>query len=57
MIPSIEECYEFMARYEMLDHIRVHSIVVEKIATLIGRKLKEAGVDISLERIPVSQSR
>ncbi|UCF56733.1 MAG: HD domain-containing protein [Deltaproteobacteria bacterium] len=35
----------------MLDNIKAHSIVVEKIATIIGRGLKDAGVDISLQRI------
>jgi len=51
MIPSAEECFEFMKQYEMLDNIKAHSIVVEKIATIIGRGLKDAGVDISLQRI------
>ena len=51
MIPSIKECFEFMEQYEMLDNIKAHSIMVEKIATIIGCKLKDAGADISLERI------
>ena len=49
MIPSVEACFEFMARYEMLAHIRDHSIMVEKVASLIARGLHETGMDISFE--------
>jgi putative nucleotidyltransferase with HDIG domain len=51
MIPSAEECFRLMKQYEMLDNIRAHSMVVEKIATVIARGLRDAGVDISLEKI------
>ena len=49
MIPSAEECFQYMEQYGMLENIKAHSIVVEKIATLIARELREAGEDISLE--------
>ena len=51
MIPSAEECYRLMDKYVMLDHIREHSLVVEEIACIIARKLKEAGANISLRKI------
>ena len=49
MIPSAEECFKYMERYGMLENIRAHSIVVEKIANLIAHGLRNAGEDISLE--------
>jgi len=49
MIPSAEECFEYMERYGMLENIRAHSIVVEKIANLMAQGLLDAGEDISLE--------
>lgn len=51
MIPSVEKCFEFMEKYHMLDNIRAHSIVVEKVAGIIARGLRDTGLDISLERI------
>jgi putative nucleotidyltransferase with HDIG domain len=51
MIPSTEECVKFMDMYGMLDHIREHSIVVEKIACLIAQGLKEAGANVSIHVI------
>ena len=51
MIPSVKECFELMEKYGMLDNIKAHSIMVEKIATFIGQGLKDAGMDISLEKI------
>ncbi len=50
MIPSVEKCFEFMKKYEMLDNIRDHSIVVEKVAGIIARGLRVAGEDISLKK-------
>ena len=49
MVPSTEECFEFMKKYEMLDNIKAHSIMVERVAHLIAGGLREAGEDISLE--------
>jgi putative nucleotidyltransferase with HDIG domain len=51
MIPSVKECLELMEQYEMLDNIKAHSIMVEKIATLIGQGIKDAGIDVSMEKI------
>ena len=40
-----------MERYGMLDNIRAHSIVVEKIANVIAIGLQEAGAEISIEKV------
>lgn len=49
MIPSIQECYQLMEKYRMLDNIRAHSVVVAKVARLIAQDLREANIDISVE--------
>jgi len=51
MIPSADLCFELMDRYGMLDHIRDHSIMVEKVASLIARGLVEAGENLSLRKV------
>ena len=51
MIPTREHCSELMTRYGMLDHIRDHSIMVEKIADLIAQGLINAGFEICLEQV------
>jgi uncharacterized protein len=51
MIPTIEQCYEMMEKYDMLENIKAHSIMVEKVASVIGQELREAGKNISLSII------
>lgn len=51
MIPSAKECLDLMEQYGMLDNIKAHSIMVKKIASLIGLGLKDAGIEISLEKL------
>ena len=51
MIPSADTCFELMDRYGMLDHIKDHSIMVEKVASLIARSLVEAGENLSLRKV------
>jgi uncharacterized protein len=52
MIPTTEQCLEFMTQYEMLENIKGHSIMVEKIARVITYHLNELGsFHLSLERI------
>lgn len=51
MIPSVKNCLKLMEQYEMLDNIKAHSVMVEKIASIMGRGLKDSGMDISLEKI------
>ena len=50
MIPSVEECFFFMEKYEMLENIRAHSIIVENVANIIAQGLIEAGTDLSIEK-------
>ncbi len=50
MIPSIETCFRLMDKYQMLKHIKDHSLVVAKVAHLLARMLRDAGVDISVEK-------
>jgi putative nucleotidyltransferase with HDIG domain len=50
MIPSVENCFAIMDRYEMLEHIKTHSIMVTRIAQLIGKGVLAAGADVSLEK-------
>ena len=50
MIPSIEMCFHLMDKYQMLENIKAHSIVVTKVAHLIARGLRDAGLDISLKK-------
>jgi putative nucleotidyltransferase with HDIG domain len=50
MIPSIENCFSLMGTYEMLKNIRAHSVMVAKVAGVIVRGLKGAGVDISIKK-------
>ena len=51
MIPTVKECYLFMDQYKMLENIRHHSIVVEKVARLIAHGLIRAGIPLSIELV------
>jgi uncharacterized protein len=51
MIPSVEQCFDLMAKYEMLENIKAHSIMVERIASLVAQGLVEAGENLSLGRV------
>lgn len=51
MIPTAAECFRIMKRYGMLDNIRAHSVIVEKVAGVIAKGLIRAGEDISLEKV------
>jgi len=51
MIPSINECFALMNKYDMLDNIKNHSIMVAKIAKLLGICLIKTGENICLEKV------
>lgn len=40
-----------MKTYGMLDNIKEHSLKVEQVACILARALKNAGIDISLEKV------
>jgi putative nucleotidyltransferase with HDIG domain len=42
-----------MDRYEMLDHIRAHSVMVARVARVIARSLKRDGMAVSVSRVTV----
>ena len=43
MIPSVEQCFVLMERYDMLENIRAHSMVVERVASVIARSCPDCG--------------
>lgn len=52
MIPTTEQCLDFMTQYEMLENIKYHSIMVEKIARVIAYHLNgSVSSHLSLEGI------
>jgi uncharacterized protein len=51
MIPSAQECFVLMEKYAMLENIKAHSIMVERIASLMARGLQEAGESLSLDKV------
>ncbi len=51
MIPTVEDCFEIMEKYGMLDNIRDHSIMVEKVANIIAREIIKAGFQISMKKV------
>lgn len=42
-IPSIHQCLEYIERYEMLDNIRDHSIMVARVAGTLSDGLRQSG--------------
>ncbi len=50
-LPSISKCFELMAETKMLDNIKVHSIMVSKVAILLAQYMRQAGIPLSLELI------
>ncbi|MEW6668432.1 MAG: HD domain-containing protein [Thermodesulfobacteriota bacterium] len=51
MIPSLDICFRLMDTYEMPENIRRHSMMVERIASLITRRLRKAGLGLSPEKV------
>ncbi|MFC1531946.1 HD domain-containing protein [Thermodesulfobacteriota bacterium] len=51
MIPTPEECFGLMEKYGMLDNIRAHSVMVEKVANTIALGIREVGFNISIEKV------
>jgi uncharacterized protein len=51
MIPTPAQCLSLMEHYGMLENIRAHSMVVEKVASLLARGLRRAGQTVVLEKV------
>ncbi|MFZ5775375.1 MAG: HD domain-containing protein [Thermodesulfobacteriota bacterium] len=49
MIPTVSQCLALMEQYAMLPNIREHSLMVGRVACLIGEELREAGYELSME--------
>jgi uncharacterized protein len=51
MIPTVDQCFELMEKYGMLENIKSHSIMVEKVANVIAREIIKSGTEISMSMI------
>jgi putative nucleotidyltransferase with HDIG domain len=51
MIPTVDQCLALMEEYDMPENIRAHSLVVEEVASLLARSLREAGQGVALEKV------
>jgi uncharacterized protein len=49
----IQACFHLMDRYEMLEHIRAHSVMVARVARIIARALKRGGMPVSVSKTTV----
>jgi len=50
VIPTEKECYDLMDKYQMLDNIREHSIVVAEMVRAISHGLVTSGVQLSVDK-------
>jgi uncharacterized protein len=51
MIPTVDQCLLLMKKHGMLENIKAHSVVVEKVASLLAQSLRQAGEDLVLEMV------
>ncbi len=51
MIPDQTACLQLMARYQMPEHIRAHSLLVARVAEAVARLLAARGREIQLELV------
>ena len=51
MIPTFDICLKYMEDLGMLENIKAHSLVVEKVARLIATSLRKKGISLSLQKI------
>jgi len=50
-VPSRTDCLALMEHYDMLPHIREHSLLVTAVALRVGTSLQEAGISLHLPLI------
>jgi len=53
-IPTDEECRALWDRFDMLPHIRDHSLTVACVATFVAKKAREAGLDVNVAEVRAS---
>lgn len=51
MIPSVQTCLDIMDKYQMLENIRAHSIMVARVAYVITLGLGQKGQKVSKELV------
>ena len=51
MVPTVDQCLSLMEKYGMLENIRAHSVVVEKVASLLAQSLRQVGEHLVLEKV------
>ena len=51
MIPSVETCYQLMDKYQMLDNIKEHSLVVASVAKLLAGNFSHPEKNINLDLV------
>jgi len=51
MVPTNDQCYGLLNRYNVPDHIIRHSEMVRKVAVFLGDKLNRQGEDLSIPEI------
>ncbi len=50
-VPSIEQCYELLKKYNVPDHIIQHSEIVCNVAVFLAHELNKKGEDLSISEI------
>ncbi|MCD6546940.1 MAG: HD domain-containing protein [Nanoarchaeota archaeon] len=48
-LPTREECFKLLEKYGILPNILKHSLLVNKIAVYLAKKLKHKGIDIDID--------
>jgi putative nucleotidyltransferase with HDIG domain len=48
-LPTHEKCFALLKKYEMPKNILDHSILVNKVAVYLAKKLKLAGIDVDVD--------
>lgn len=51
MIPTTAQCFALMEQYGMLENIKAHSVMVEKVASVLAGSLRRAGQGLALEKV------
>ena len=52
--PSDAYCFDLWERFDMLPHIRAHSLAVGRVATTLALRAKDAGLDVDVQLVRAS---
>jgi len=50
-VPSDEQCFAWWDEFEMMDHIRDHSLLVAKVATFVARAAEDLGQPVNVRAV------